>query len=266
MKREGDCSSSSCVKNVTVSDALSGQIVFQRVYAWKTASAFSNLGSLIKVFYQFAREVDDGVISKIDFQAQRNTLRRKRDDVLKCKRGDTMQMVTVKTEDVIVSVFFDLDGLLQPSIRLKNCFQILLHALQLAFESNFLLAFSFLEVMIVIAEHVSGFKDITEHKLFSGAGRQRFLPSVATNLESLSNPEVYPDLLEQYDHPLNIPAVKHRKGLHMISKAGFKENEKVRGKVEYRYCTDHAGDVYEHVDQVNFHVDRANALINKLFK
>lgn len=138
MKREGDCSSSSCVKNVTVSDALSGQIVFQRVYAWKTASAFSNLGSLIKVFYQFAREVDDGVISKIDFQAQRNTLRRKRDDVLKCKRGDTMQMVTVKTEDVIVSVFFDLDGLLQPSIRLKNCFQILLHALQLAFESNFL--------------------------------------------------------------------------------------------------------------------------------
>eukprot|EP01039_Chlorochromonas_danica_P002549 gene2549-2790_t len=125
---------------------------------------------------------------------------------------------------------------------------------------------SFLEVMIVIAEHVSGFKDITEHKLFSGAGRQRFLPSVATNLESLSNPEVYPDLLEQYDHPLNIPAVKHRKGLHMISKAGFKENEKVRGKVEYRYCTDHAGDVYEHVDQVNFHVDRANALINKLFK
>lgn len=60
MKREEDCSSSSCVKNVTVSDALSGQIVFQRVYAWKSASAFSNLGSLIKVFYQFAREVDDG--------------------------------------------------------------------------------------------------------------------------------------------------------------------------------------------------------------
>lgn len=51
-----------------------------------------------------------------------------------------MQMVTVKTEDVIVSVFFDLDGLLQPSIRLKNCFQILLHSLQLAFESRFLSA------------------------------------------------------------------------------------------------------------------------------
>lgn len=35
-------------------------IYLQRVYKWKDSSAFSNLGSLIQVFYQFAREVDDG--------------------------------------------------------------------------------------------------------------------------------------------------------------------------------------------------------------
>lgn len=48
------------VKNVSISDAVSGQIVFQRVFSWKVTTAFSNLGSLIQVFYQFAREVDDG--------------------------------------------------------------------------------------------------------------------------------------------------------------------------------------------------------------
>lgn len=48
------------VKNVSISDANSHQIIFQRVYAWKATTAFNNLGNLIESFYQFARTVDDG--------------------------------------------------------------------------------------------------------------------------------------------------------------------------------------------------------------
>lgn len=53
------------MKNISISDSPSGQIVFQRVNAWRATSAFSNLGSLVQVFYQFAREVDDGGIFTI---------------------------------------------------------------------------------------------------------------------------------------------------------------------------------------------------------
>jgi len=51
------------VKNICISDAETGIIVFQKVYKWKESSAFYKLGGLIQVFYQFAREVDDGQIS-----------------------------------------------------------------------------------------------------------------------------------------------------------------------------------------------------------
>jgi hypothetical protein len=48
------------INNVCISDVLTGDIIFERVYKWKETSAFSNLGSLIQIFYQFAREIDDG--------------------------------------------------------------------------------------------------------------------------------------------------------------------------------------------------------------
>ena len=48
------------VKNISISDVYTHQIIFQRVYTWKATTAFSNLGNLIESFYQFARTVDDG--------------------------------------------------------------------------------------------------------------------------------------------------------------------------------------------------------------
>lgn len=79
------------------------------------------------------------MITGIDFQAPpRNCVRRKRDDVLKEKRSETMQMVTVKTDEITVSIFFDLDGHLAPSIEMKNRFRTLLQTIKLAFEMQFL--------------------------------------------------------------------------------------------------------------------------------
>jgi hypothetical protein len=48
------------VKNISISDARNGHIIFQRVYSWKNTSAFANLGLLIQGFYQFAKTFDDG--------------------------------------------------------------------------------------------------------------------------------------------------------------------------------------------------------------
>ena len=48
------------LKNVCVSDVTTGNILFERIYNWSDGAALSNLGALIQVFYQFAREVDDG--------------------------------------------------------------------------------------------------------------------------------------------------------------------------------------------------------------
>lgn len=126
------------VKNISVSDARNGHIVFQRVYSWKPTSAFSNLGLLIQCFYQFARTFDEGVVTGIDFEsAPRDQYRRKRDDILRDQRGDTMHMLTAKTKNIIVSIFFDMNGAITPSMEEKWAYQVLLHAVKVAFEVKY---------------------------------------------------------------------------------------------------------------------------------
>ncbi len=48
------------VKNISILNEFSGNIVFQRVYEWRATTAFNNLHSMIQAFYQFARMCDDG--------------------------------------------------------------------------------------------------------------------------------------------------------------------------------------------------------------
>ena len=48
------------IKNVTISDARTGFVVFESVMRWPVGTNTAHLGSLIQSFYQFAREVDDG--------------------------------------------------------------------------------------------------------------------------------------------------------------------------------------------------------------
>eukprot|EP01036_Dinobryon_divergens_P027101 gene27101-35818_t len=127
----------STIKNICISDAAVGNVIFQRVYKWKDSSAFSNLGSLIQVFYQFAREVDDGVISSINFESGDKS-RRKKNDFLNMKDNQTMQMVSVKTKDIIVSVFYDMSGSLVPSTLEKLKLDVLMHSLKTAFERKYL--------------------------------------------------------------------------------------------------------------------------------
>lgn len=128
----------SLINNICISDAATGNIIFERVYKWKETAAFSNLGSLIQVFYQFAREVDEGVISSINFESGSNSsTKKKRNDILQPDK-DTMQMVTLKTKDIIVSVFYDMVGSMVPSSGDSLKLNVLLHSVKTLFERKFL--------------------------------------------------------------------------------------------------------------------------------
>jgi len=93
---------------------------------------FHASGGLIKVFYQVANQMDSGEISSVNFEAVRPSFRGlgsslDRQDVQRrtmWRRGSmsqqkaprqynpnqTMQMRTVKTPHIIVTVFYDMQG------------------------------------------------------------------------------------------------------------------------------------------------------------
>lgn len=126
------------VKNICISDVSTGLILFQRVYKWKDSLPIFNLGGLIQVFYQFAREVDDGVLNCVNFESGRKiSTRMKNHDNLQA-RNQTMQMITAKTNDIIVSLFFDMQGMDMPSCEERNKLKVMLHSVIAAFEQEFL--------------------------------------------------------------------------------------------------------------------------------
>lgn len=125
------------VKNICISDVETGIIVFQKVYKWKESSAFFNLGGLIQVFYQFAREVDDGQISCVNFESGRKISTRLSQDQLQT-RNQTMQMKSVKSDDIIVSVFFDMQGMDMPTNEEDLKLDVLMHAVQHVFTKDYL--------------------------------------------------------------------------------------------------------------------------------
>lgn len=79
------------------------------------------------------------VISGIDFESiPKDQIRKRREDTLRDHKGETMQMQTVKTKSIIVSVFYDLSGSVMPSLEDQWCHQILLHSVRMAFEIKYL--------------------------------------------------------------------------------------------------------------------------------
>ena len=122
------------VKNICISDVETGIIVFQKVYKWKESSAFFNLGGLIQVFYQFAREVDDGEISCVNFESGRRVSSRLSQESYH-SRNQTMQMKSIKTSDLIVSVFYDMQGMEMPTPEEDLKLDVLMNSVLEAFSS-----------------------------------------------------------------------------------------------------------------------------------
>jgi hypothetical protein len=135
-KRHKKLISQCFVKNICILDIETGIIVFQKVYKWKESSAFFNLGGLIQVFYQFAREVDDGQITCVNFESGRKVTTRLNQDTYHA-RNQTMQMKSVKTDHIIVSVFFDMQGNEMPTPEEDLKLDVLMYSVLEAFVKDY---------------------------------------------------------------------------------------------------------------------------------
>lgn len=135
-KRDRKLMSQCFVKNICILDIETGIIVFQKVYKWKESSAFFNLGGLIQVFYQFAREVDEGEITCVNFESGRKVTTRLNQDAYQV-RNQTMQMKSIKTDQIIVSVFFDMQGNEMPTPEEDLKLDVLMYAVLEAFARDY---------------------------------------------------------------------------------------------------------------------------------
>lgn len=55
-----------------------------------------------------------------------------------------MHMLTAKTKNIIVSIFYDMHGAIKPSLQDKWAYQLLLHSVKIAFEVKYVQVFQFL--------------------------------------------------------------------------------------------------------------------------
>ncbi|CAN0348592.1 unnamed protein product [Ectocarpus sp. 6 AP-2014] len=102
---------------LSVIDKETGVCLFQRAWQWRGEQERSSvsIGKLVQSFYQFAREVDQGEISCVNFLVKSRTHRRvSSSQAARRTRGpsarslpDSMQMLCTRNEDIIVAVFFD---------------------------------------------------------------------------------------------------------------------------------------------------------------
>lgn len=95
-------------------------------------------GNLIQALYQFAQTTDDGQINCVNFESGRmlTTRMRNHDSAQNCNQ--TMQMMTAKSDEVIVSIFYETNGLDVLPWEDRDKLQVLLYTLLAAFEENYL--------------------------------------------------------------------------------------------------------------------------------
>jgi len=105
------------VKSIVIIDAFTGIKLYERIAKWNEKSNTSNLGFLIKSFYQLAREIDDGEIKSVSFESKNwkhskpgKVARSRSGTSEREKSGKTMKMVCSRSEEVVVSIFYNSDS------------------------------------------------------------------------------------------------------------------------------------------------------------
>eukprot|EP01038_Epipyxis_sp_PR26KG_P007860 gene7860-10669_t len=136
---EIDANDNHLIKNVSILDAKSYHMLFQRVYKWNETEGFSNLPKLIQSFYQLARDVDTGEVTSVNFETGITYAPRKLNnfDPQASTGKKTMQMLTLRSKEIIISLFFDMQGLLTPTNEDKQKLLVLLHSIKAAFYKKY---------------------------------------------------------------------------------------------------------------------------------
>lgn len=113
-KKDGD--NDALIRNIIIIDSISGVMLFEKIYRWDEKASTNSLGSLIQSFHQLAREIDDGDIGSVNFESKSVSSRlQKRSQFSQArerseKARESMKMICSKGDDVIVSVFCDMQG------------------------------------------------------------------------------------------------------------------------------------------------------------
>lgn len=115
---------------------------------------------------------------------------------------------------------------------------------------------SLLEVVLALEEHFDGFKSLLLHKLFAGGGQARHFPKVATNFATLEDKTAYTDILEQYEHGIEVSPIKQKLGRRIVTRKGY---ENAARSVSSPLLAN------EHIKMFNRHADRAADALSKLF-
>lgn len=145
------------IKNICILDAVTGYLLFERKYKWPERVMAPNLSSLIRSFYQFSREVDDGNIASVNFEGGKSRKGKGKDNFKHRSLNttfDTMQMVCVRSDKIVVSVFYDMHGELVPSSALKEKVTAFVHAVRIAFEESFTIELNEMREHFVYSESV----------------------------------------------------------------------------------------------------------------
>jgi hypothetical protein len=64
-------------------------------------------------------------------------------------------MLTIKTKNIIVSIFYDMNGSISPTVEEKWGYQVLLHSVRIAFEVKYL------PTLQVLLDDASGSRNMT---------------------------------------------------------------------------------------------------------
>ena len=108
------------IMRVNILDAETGVSVFEKIWKWKGVEQSEAIEALLKTFYQFAREIDDGEICRVQFATPTSsTMSRKHNARGQRRRGkgpssgardDAIGMVCERGPVISVVLFHAVDG------------------------------------------------------------------------------------------------------------------------------------------------------------
>ncbi|CAM9170906.1 unnamed protein product [Phaeothamnion confervicola] len=105
---------------LSVSDATTGVCLYQRRWRWQDAKEPDGIGKLVMSFYQFARDLDDGEISCVNFEvsgqkhkrvASAHQSARRGRNVSKTSPPESVQMLSCANPAIIVAVFHEIKAI-----------------------------------------------------------------------------------------------------------------------------------------------------------
>jgi len=96
---------------LSICDAEDGAVLFEKVWKWLKDRDSSIVGNLVRSFFQIAKQLDHGMVSRVVFEHEvgGSQTEVQFDSATKTSSIQRMQMLCTRNDYVVVSLFFDMD-------------------------------------------------------------------------------------------------------------------------------------------------------------